>query len=48
MGVSSGMNPYKWPRLDMVPPAPFLQCKPHLTPGGSGFLAAPARIDQEF
>ena len=32
----------------MVPPAPFLQCKPHLTPGGSGVLADPARIDEEF
>ena len=29
-------------------PAPFLQCKPHLTPGGSGVLADPARIDEEF
>ena len=34
--------------LDMVPPAPFLQCKPHLTPGGSGLLADPARIVEEF
>ena len=32
----------------MVPSAPFLQCKPHLTPGGSGVLADPARIDEEF
>ena len=32
----------------MVPPVPFLQCKPHLTPGGSGVLADPARIDEEF
>ena len=32
----------------MVPPAPFLQCKPHLTPGGSGVLADPARIDEEL
>ena len=32
----------------MAPPAPFLQCKPHLTPGGSGVLADPARIDEEF
>ena len=28
--------------------APFLQCKPHLTPGGSGVLADPARIDEKF
>ena len=32
----------------MVPPAPFLPCKPRLTPGGSGALADPARIDKEF
>ena len=32
----------------MVPTAPFLQCKPDLTPGGSGVLADPARIDEEF
>ena len=39
---------YKWLRPDLVPFAPFLQCKPHLTPGGSGVLADPARIDEEF
>ena len=39
---------YKWLRPDLVPPAPFLQCEPHLTPGGSGVLADPARIDEEF
>ena len=32
----------------MVLPAPFLRCKPHLTPGGSGVLADPAWIDEEF
>ena len=32
----------------MVPPAPFLQCKHHLTPVGSGVLADPAKIDEEF
>ena len=42
------VHPYRWPRPDLVPPASFLQCKPHLTPGGSGFLADPARIDEEF
>ena len=30
------------------PPAPFLQCEPHLSPGGSGVLSDPARIDAEF
>ena len=29
-------------------PAHFLQCEPHLTPGGSGVLSDPARIDGEF
>ena len=41
-------HPNKWLRPDLVPPAPFLQCKPHLTPGGCGVLADPARIDEEF
>ena len=31
-----------------MPPAPFLQCEPCLTPGGSGVLSDPARIDEEF
>ena len=30
------VHPYKWLRPDLVPSAPFLQCSPHLTPGGSG------------
>ena len=34
--------------LTWFPPAPFLQCTPHLAPGGSGVLADPARIDEEF
>ena len=42
------VHPYKWLRPDVVLPAPFLQCKPHLTPGGSEVLAHPARIDEEF
>ena len=42
------VHPYKWLHPDLVPPAPFLQCQPHLTPGGSGVLADPARIDDEF
>ena len=29
-------------------PAPFLQWELHLTPGGSGVLADPATIDEEF
>ena len=29
---------YKWLRPDLVPPATFLQCKPHLTPDGSGVI----------
>ena len=39
---------HKWLRLDLVPPAPFLQCDPALTPWGSGVLADPLRIDEEF
>ena len=40
--------PYRWLRPDLVPPAPFLQCEPCLTLGGSGVLSDPARIDEEF
>ena len=42
------MHPYKWLRPDLVPPAPFLQCDPGLSPGGSGILSDPSRIDEEF
>ena len=42
------VHPYRWLRPDLVPPAPLLQCKPHFTPGGSGVLADPTRIDEEF
>ena len=42
------VHPCKWLRPDLMPPAPFLQCEPHLTHGGSGVLADPARIDEEF
>ena len=42
------VHPYRWLRPDLVTPAPFLQCEPHLTPGGSGVLSDPARIDEEF
>ena len=42
------VHPFQWLRPDLVPPAPFLQCQAHLTPGGSGVLADPARIDEEF
>ena len=44
----SFVHPYKWLRPDLVPPAPFLQCDPALTPRGSGVLADPLRIDEEF
>ena len=37
-----------WLRSDLIPPAPFLQCEPHLTHGGFGVLADPDRIDKEF
>ena len=42
------VHPYKWLRPDLVHPAPFLQCQPHLTPDGSGVLADPHRIFEEF
>ena len=42
------VHPYGWLRADLVPPSPFLQCSRALTPGGSGVLADPARIDEEF
>ena len=42
------VHPFWWLRPDLVLPAAFLQSKPHLTPSGSGVLADPARIDEEF
>ena len=42
------VHPYRWLRPDLVPPAPFLQCEPCLTSGGSGVLSDPAKIDEEF
>ena len=42
------VHPDKWLRPDLVRPAPFLQCEPHLTPGGTGVLADPARIEEEL
>ena len=47
-GKTPMVHPYRWLRPDLVRPAPFLQCEPHLTPGGSGVLSDPARIDEEF
>ena len=46
--TDSLVHPYKWLRPELVPPAPFLQCDPALTPGCSGVLADPVRIDEEF
>ena len=42
------VHPYRWLRPDLVPPAPFLQCEPCLTPGGSGVLSDPTQIYAEF
>ena len=42
------VHPNKWLWRDLVPPAPFLQCDPLITPGGSGVLADPGRIDAGF
>ena len=33
------VHPFRWLRPDLVPPAPFLQCEPRLSPGGSGVLS---------
>ena len=41
------VHPCKWLRPDLVPPAPFLQCDPALTPVGSGVLSDPMRIDSK-
>ena len=41
------VRPCRWLRPDLVPPLPFCG-DPHLTPGGSGVLASPDRIDEEF
>ena len=35
-------------RPDLMLPSPFLQCEPHLTPGGSGVMADPDRRGEEF
>ena len=42
------VHPKRWLRPDFVPPAPFLPWKPHLTLGGSGVLADPAKNVEEF
>ena len=42
------VHPYRWLRPDLVPPAPFLQCDPRLTPDGSGVLSDSNQIDAEF
>ena len=42
------IHPYKWLRPDLIPPSLFLQCGSYLTPGGSGVLVDPSRIDEEF
>ena len=42
------VHPHKWLRPDFVLPAPLLQCEPHLSPGSSGVLSDPSRIDEEF
>ena len=36
------VHPYRWLRPELVPP------EPRFTPGGSGVLSDPARIDEEF
>ena len=38
----------KWLRPDLVPTSSFLSCDPGLTPGGSGFLVDPDKIDEQL
>ena len=42
------VHPKRWLRADRLPPSPFLQCNRALAPGGTGVLADPAGIDEEF
>ena len=42
------VHPYRWLKPDLVPPASFLRCEPHLTVGLSGVVADPSRTDEEF
>ena len=44
----TGYGKIPWFILTSYSGRPFLQCQPHLTPGGSGVLADLARIDEEF
>ena len=41
-------HPYQWLRLEFVPPAPHLVCKPQDSPHGSGILVQPALVDALF
>ena len=41
-------RPYQWLRPEFVPPAPYLVCKSHDSPNGSGLLVQPALIDAHF
>ena len=41
-------HPCQWFRLEFVPPAPYLVCKPQDCPDGSGISAQPALIDAHF
>ena len=42
------VHPYKWLRPDFVNPSLFLSCDPCLTPGESGVLVDPEKIDENF
>ena len=42
------VHPYRWLPPDSVSLSPFLQCEHYLAPDGSGVLADPAKIDEEF
>ena len=40
-------HPYRWLRLDLVPPLPYLVC-PHQIPGGSEVLVQSALRNAHF
>ena len=46
--LSISPHPYKWLRLDFVPPTPHLICKLEDSPNGSGILVQPALIGAHF
>ena len=42
------VHPYRWLRPDLVPPAPFLKCEPHISVGGSGVVARSVELTAQW